>query len=655
MPASSRRFYAATISLCALQVSSAQAQSSPTPDFVVTATRSPLAISQAGSAITVITADEIEQASPKSLADTLRRAPGLSVVESGGPGSTTTVRIRGGESRHTLVLIDGVRVNDPTQPGGEFDFASLVPTSIERIEVLRGPQSALYGSDAMGGVINIITRKGRGAPRLEASTEVGSYGSKGARAGISGSTGPLSYAFSLTGYDTAGFSRYGYNIGRIERTRLWPLEADATRRLGAAGRLGITLGDGAELEFGGFATLNDAQYDAVTGDLPDSPSSAQQRLFQGYSRLTAFSFGGLLRNTLLVSANRNDRDYRDVSSFGGLSLRKDQYVGDRLAAEYQGDLKLGSFGLLTFGSRVERESLATRTRYLTPFTDFSSLDASQTTRSLFALHQISLWENLHLSFGGRIDDVADGDRFATWRATAAYEVPGTGTKFRSSIGTGGKAPSLFQKYAQFYGTPDLRSEDSVGVDAGVDQRLFDDRLTLSLTFFANRFRDLIDFSSNPADCSVRTPFFGCYVNRNRARTSGIELTANLDLIPQWMGVNITYTHLNAVDLTTGQQLPRRPEDEARVGFVFTPMRNLSIEPTIILVGQRYSGFDETVISNREVKLAPYARLDVYADYKINDTFSVFARAENLTNAHYQEVFNYGTAGRSFYGGLKATW
>src|SRR5215218_1257074 len=327
MPVIAHRLLAAGLAVCALpSVTQAQTLSDPlpAPDFVVTPTRTPQAISRAGSAVTVITADEVAKESSKSVADLLRRSPGLSVTESGGPGSSTTVRIRGAESRHTLVLIDGVRVTDPSQASAEFDFARLVPTDIERIEVLRGPQSALYGSDAIGGVINIITRKGRGAPRFSASNEAGSYGSKGIRAAVSGGTGPLSYAFSLSGYDTAGFSRYGYNIGRIERTRLWPLEADATRRLGAAGRLGITLGDGAELEFGGFATLNDAQYDAVTGDLPDSPSSAQQRLFQGYSRLTAFSFGGLLRNTLLLSANRNDRDYRDVSSFGGLSLRKDQ-------------------------------------------------------------------------------------------------------------------------------------------------------------------------------------------------------------------------------------------------------------------------------------------------------------------------------------------
>ncbi len=156
---------AAALSSCAV-VTGAHAQSSPAPDFVVTATRTPQVISRAGSAITVIMAEEIAKESPRDITNVLRRVPGLTVVQSGGVGSTTTVRLRGAEDRHTLVLIDGVRVNDPSSTGNVFDFAQLVPTDIERIEVLRGPQSALYGSDAIGGVINIITRKGKGAPRF---------------------------------------------------------------------------------------------------------------------------------------------------------------------------------------------------------------------------------------------------------------------------------------------------------------------------------------------------------------------------------------------------------------------------------------------------------------------------------------------------------
>jgi vitamin B12 transporter len=633
-------------------VTGAYAQSSPTPDFVVTATRTPQAISRAGSAITVITAEEIVKESPKDIANLLRRVPGLTLTQAGGAGAVTNVRLRGADAKHTLVLIDGVRVNDPSTGSSEFDFSNIVLTDIERIEVLRGPQSALYGSDAMGGVINIITRKGKGAPRILASTEAGSYGSKGLSVGISGSTGPLSYAFSLAGYDSAGFSRYGYRIGRIEHRRAWPLEADASRRLGATGRVGIALSDTTELEFGGYASLNKGQYDGAFGTYPDTPAVSEQELAEGYTRLTALAFDGILRNTVLVSANRTARDYRDYS-FSGLPVRmsgtESGYVGNRWGAEYQGDLNLGSFGLLTFGTKYEQERLRTTSRGLLPIPGPSTEtnDASQATASAFAIHQISLWDHLHLSLGGRIDQIQNGERFATWRATAAYELPQTATTLRTSIGTGAKAPTLFQLYDPTYGTPGLQPEHSLGYDVGIDQRLWDDRVILSATLFSNRFRDLIEFVSGPT-CPPTTPF-GCYRNVARARTSGLELSADVDIVPSWLRLKAVYTYLEAVDAITHKRLARRPEQEGRIGLVLTPAPGLSIEPSVVLVGKRFSS------SGERDKLDPYARFDILADYKINDTFSVFARVENITDAKYEEVRNYGTAGRSFYAGIRATW
>ncbi|MBZ6077258.1 TonB-dependent receptor plug domain-containing protein [Microvirga puerhi] len=656
MLTSSRGLLAASVSLCALVSGAAQAQSitEPTlvPDIVITATRTPQAISRAGSAISVITAEEIAKESPKNVANVLRRVPGLSLTETGGPGGTTVVRIRGAEARQTLVLIDGVRVNDPSSGAGEFDFANLESVDIERIEVLRGPQSALYGSDAMGGVINIITRKGK-VPRATISAEGGSYGTKAGRAAVSGSSGPVNYAFSAIGFDTAGFSRYGYRIGRIERLQAWPLEADSALRLGATGRVGIALSPDAELEFGGYTSYNGAQYDAGFGAAPDSPSQSQQRLFEGHTKLTLNTFDGILRNTFLVSGSRTNRHYRDVSYFGSpliTSWSNTGYAGDRVSAEYQGDLKLGTFGLLTFGAKLERERFVSKARDVLPFATLphETNDASRDTRSIYALHQISLFENLHLSFGGRLDAIENGDQFGTWRATAAYEFPTHGTTLRGSIGTGAKAPSLFQLYDPTYGTPTLSPEHSIGADIGIDQRLLDDRLTLSATFFANRFRDLIDFSFDPGACPPSNPF-GCYLNVARARTSGVELSADVDVIPSILRVKAVYTHTDAFDLETHLRLARRPQDEGRLGLIITPVAGLSIEPSVVFVGTRFSS------TNEQNELAPYARFDLYADYKINDTFSMYARAENLTNARYQDVYNYGTAGRSFYAGLRATW
>ncbi|MDJ1158798.1 TonB-dependent receptor [Chelatococcus sp. SYSU_G07232] len=622
------------------------------PEIVVTATRGPTAIGRVGSAISVITGEEIRRASPKSVADVLRRVPGLSVVETGGPGGTTLVRLRGSEPRHTLVLVDGIRVNDPSAAAGEFDFVNLIPTDIERIEVLRGPQSALYGSDAIGGVINVITRRGKGPTRVQADGEAGSYGSKGLRGAVSGASGRLFYALSLTGYDTAGFSRYGDRIGRITRAYGRPLEADATARFAATGRLGVALSDDVETELGGSTAVTRAQYDAAFGPYPDTPSASLQRLSQVFSRTTAHAFDHQLKNTLTVFANRTERDYRDISYGFGPQPRaewlKSAYVGDRIGAEYQGDLSLDRWGLFTVGLRTEEERLVSHQQSVLPQPTprMKTNDARQTTRSLFALYQVSPADNLSLSLGGRLDDVANADRFATWRATLAYEIPESETVFRTSAGTGAKAPSLFQLYDPTYGTPGLAPERSFGVDAGVDQTLFDGRLKLSGTLFLNRYRDLIAFATGV--CPVTQPW-GCYFNVARAQTSGFELAADAELVPALLRLKLAYTNLDAVDRTTDKALPRRPANEGRLGFVLTPAAGLSIEPSVVFVGERFSSPDE------RDRLAPYARLDLLAEYDLSPTASLFLRAENLTNARYEEVRNYATPGRSFYAGLRTTW
>ena len=207
------------------------------------------------------------------------------------------------------------------------------------------------------------------------------------------------------------------------------------------------------------------------------PSVAEQRLYEGYSRLTALTFDGILRNTLLVSAARTKRDYKDISLFGApltTYWNRDGYVGDRVAAEYQGDLKLGGLGLLTVGTRLERERLTSESRSVLPVPTplQETNDASALTRAAFAIYQTSLWQNLHLSLGGRVDHVesqrglcgrngvcepptrspSEDDTFATWRATAAYEIPESGTTVRASVGTGAKAPTLFQQFDPVYGT-----------------------------------------------------------------------------------------------------------------------------------------------------------------------------------------------------------
>ena len=344
---------------------------SNTPDIVVTPSRTEEPIQRAGSAVTVITAEEIEQSSVRDVGDLLRRSPGLTVTQNGGPGQIQTVRMRGGESRHTLVLIDGIRVNDPSTTGREFDFSTLVLADVERIEVLRGPQSALYGSDAMGGVINIITRKGGGPPRAHISVEAGSYGTKETKGGISGGDGRVDYAFGFAAFDTAGFSGFGYRIPRLRYLAPWGFEPDSARRTGVTGRIGVNVSDGVRLELGGSYSFNRAQYDAAFLPFPDTPSNATSELGNVYGRLIADLFGGMLRSTVTLFANQTDRRFNDVSYAQGFLFcnndffpvsmltacrTRTQFIGERVGAEYQGDWKLGAAGTFTFGARTERDT-----------------------------------------------------------------------------------------------------------------------------------------------------------------------------------------------------------------------------------------------------------------------------------------------------------
>jgi vitamin B12 transporter len=651
MHALSRHLLVASVSLYALSTGASQAQTAPTPDIVVTANRVPQPIQRAGSAISVISAETIERSSARNVGDLLQQVPGINVTQTGGAGQLEVARIRGGESRHTLVLIDGIRINDPSSTGREFDFSSIVLADVERIEVLRGPQSALYGSDAMGGVINIITRRGQTGTRGSLQALYGSYNTKELKGAISGGTERVYYSLGFTGYDTDGFSAYGFRIPRIER-RFPNLEADAATRLGLTGRMGVRLSDTTTVEAGGTLNHNRADYDAAFGNFPDTPSYARTRMGTGYARLINDAFDGALRSTVTVFANQTNRTLFDFFVFGPgqqdyfetkLGLR-----GDRTGAEYQGDLRLGAFGLLTFGARVERETGEGTTRNVFPFPTPTQRDfkASQDTRSAFLLYQQTLGERLHLSLGGRVDDVQDVDRFATGRATLAYDIWETGTKLRASVGTGAKTPSVFQLFSNF-GTASLASEHSVGVDAGIDQRLLDDRVRLSATAFYNRYQNLIDFSVDAALCGPARPF-GCYFNISAAETYGAELEADATL-NEYVRLKGAYSYLQAEDLTTGLELARRPNHQAFIGVALNATPQWTIEPRLTLVGERFSAPGE------RDRLAPYARLDLLTDYKVTDHLAVFIRAENLTDARYEEVRNYGTPGRSIYGGVRATW
>ena len=636
---------------------SAPAPSAPQPaEVVVTADREPEPISRTGSSIGVVKGETLATSNPGSLVDVLRTVPGVDVSESGGPGSTANVRLRGANTGQTLVMIDGIRINDPTAASGDFDFAMFTPSAIERIEVLKGPQSALYGSDAMGGVVNIITRKGSGPAQFSNRTEVGSYGTAVTNSAVTGSSGPWSYTVTGGAQHSNGFSRFGYRIPALE-AKFGPLENDGFDRVGGSARFGYDAGEGVRLETGVLSSFTRSAYDQSTGNFPDTPSSANRLLEQVWARGSVDTFGGVLTHNLTVFDTHIDRSFNDVTYKinrlpQNTTSTVSDFIGNSSGAEYQGNLKLGPLGSLIVGSRLQHETADTFSTNLLPVAGprVGLLAKAQDTNSVFALWQLPIGDRLNITLGGRTDDVVDVARFDTWRATAAYQIFETGTKLRASAGTGAKAPTLFQLYDPANGSPGLAPEQSFGYDAGIDQSLFNGRVIASVTGFSNDFSNLINFVSATPTANPCTGIqTGCYVNVARAETSGLEVGTTIDVLPGIVKLGTAYTYLHAIDLATGQVLARRPKNLARITLTVTPTERWLIEPRILTVSKRYSSAGQTS------QVDAYTRVDLYTEYKIDGNWKVFARGENILNEHYQEVFNFGTTGPAVYAGFSTTW
>jgi len=626
--------------------STAAAPKQPT-EVVVTADREPEPISRTGSSISVVKGETLAASNPGSLVDALRTVPGLDISESGGPGSTTNIRLRGANTGQTLVMIDGIRINDPTAASGDFDFAMFAPSAIERIEVLKGPQSALYGSDAMGGVVNIITKKGTGPAQFNVRTEAGSYGTVSTTGSMIGSQGPWSYAFTGGGQSSEGFSRYGYRIPAIEAKNP-NLESDGFSRLGGSARIGYDA-DGVRVETGILSTLTRSNYDASGADAPFF--KARRLLDQVWTKASVDTLDGRWTHSLNMFETQAVRSFSELSYPLKTSSTITDYTGNSVGAEYQSTLRMGALGSLIYGAKTQHEIADIfQTKFVPTIAAYvPQVRGKQDTNSLFGLWQLPIGERLIFTIGGRVDDVVNVSRFETWRATAAYMISETGTKLHASAGTGAKAPTLFQLYSVNQGAS-LAPEQSFGYDTGIDQSLFNGRATVSLTGFSNKFSNLIDFVSiGPGvSCPVVNPL-GCYFNVSRAETNGLEVGSNIDILPGLVKFNAAYTYLHAVDLATGLVLARRPKNLARFALTITPTDRWLIEPRVLTVSKRFSSAGQTS------QVDAYTRVDLYIEYKIDKNWKVFARGENILNEHYQEVFNFGTTGPAAYAGFNATW
>ena len=406
-----------------------------------------------------------------------------------------------------------------------------------------------------------------------------------------------------------------------------------------------------------LSSFTRSAYDQSTGTFPDTPSSATRQLDQVWGRASVDTFGGILTHSLNVFDTHIDRQFNDVTyKTNKLPVNTTSivsgFVGNSTGAEYQGNLKLGPLGSLIVGSRTQHETANTYSTNVLPKPGPTTplIGKAQDTNSVFALWQLPIGERLNITLGGRVDDVVDVARFETWRATAAYTIAETGTKFHTSAGTGAKAPTLFQLYDTQNGTPGLSPEQSFGYDGGIDQSLFNGHVIVSVTGFSNEFSNLINFVSVPKTGDpCATGQTGCFINVARAETSGLEVGTTINILPGLVKFNTAYTYLHAIDLATGLVLARRPKNLARFTLTITPTDRWLIEPRVLTVSKRFSSAGQTS------QVDAYTRVDLYTEYKLDKNWKVFARGENILNEHYQEVFNFGTTGPAVYAGFNATW
>lgn len=610
-----------------LIASPALAEDAEVSGVVVTASRRATPAEEVGSAVTVFTAEDIQRRQQRALPDVLQLSPGLNVVQSGGPGGRTSVFIRGANANHTKVLIDGIDANDPSQ-GGVFDFGAILTADIERIEVLRGPQSGLYGSDAIGGVVNIVTAPPGGPGRLRARLEAGSLETFDQALGASGQAGPVGYALNVAHAFSGDSTTTPLALVPAGR----PVLSDSYENTTLSGRLRAQPTDRIELH--GTARFTDSRLKFVSDEgFPSAP--AAERSVQDAQSLTARAEARLdaVPGRLQVRAGANLTDYETkITSPGGFATWN---KGDRTKADLRADLTLPRGHTLVAGLEAERERLTDQpTRY------------DNDNRAVFAELQSRPGAPVSLTASARYDD---NDRFgghATVRLAAAHTLAPTGTLLRASYGTGFKAPTLTQLFVSFpdfgfFANPNLEPEESRGFDLGFEQPL-GDRVTVGATYFRQTIRNLIQ--SNAA--------FDSYENIGRARASGVEAFAAAQLAPG-LSARIDYTYVEAKDRDTGLTLLRRPKHRLTAAADWAATDALTLSATVIHVGSWIDG-DRSFTVPR-LKAPDYTLAHLAGEYRVSDRLTAFARIENLTDERYENPVGFERPGRAAFAGVRVSF
>lgn len=602
-------------------------------EIIVTAGRTPIEEGKTGRAVTVITGKQLEQNQVRYVADALRQVPGFAVSRSGTKGGMTNIRVRGAESNHLLVMVDGVEMNAAS--GDAFDFGALQAEDIDRIEILRGPQSAFWGSNALAGVVNIITKGGkRDGFKISGTTEVGSQNSW--LGGVLLQGGAENYDLGLgISYRKTG----GYNLTNIGD------EKDGDENLTLNGKINIDLSDTAKLD----ATLryvknrsdldNSFALDPVVASLN---TYGRTNEFLGSVGLTWTAFDDALTQKLRFSGS--DRKYEYVAS-----EYPSENKGQRYKASYQATYAFDTptfadaHHKITGGIEWQQERF-----HQVPVT-FPVYDEAQFEKHKRSMYSVigeyngEFADQFYVNLGLRHDVNKDFNDATTFSLSGAWAIPDTDARLHSSIGTGVTNPTFFEQFgfsAGFVGNPALKPEKSLGWDIGLEYAFFDGLLVTDVTYFNQDLRDEIS--------TIYTGWTPTGVENldGKSKRHGVELAATLNLFHGFTaGGTYTYTSSRNPD---GTEAVRRPRHSGSVNVAYT-----FYEDRARLFGE--------AIFNGEMKdtglrtLDKYTVVNIGGSYKFTDKLEGFARIENLFDKKYQEVYGYNTPGRGAFAGLKASF
>jgi vitamin B12 transporter len=643
MDKKTRHAAAAVCLALAATAAHAQKDSDTLNEVVVTATRAAEGIRAdlLGSSFTILPAQTLEQRQTRIVSDVLRDVPGISVSRSGTVGGQTQVRMRGAEGNHTLVMIDGIEASDPFI--GSFDFATLIADDVARVEVLRGQQSALYGSDAIGGVINYITLSGREAPGIRTRIEGGSFGSMDVSTRVAGVSNAFDYALSAGYQSTDGVptSRFGTrDIGSDNTAASVRLgyEANDVLRFKAIARYSRTDGDANDQDFG-FPP------GPTYGYVIDSDDEFEYRALYGLVRGELDTFDD--RWTHALSAQTVDAK-RDNFSGGGFDNGDE---GNRQRFSYESTLRFGTEFFrqtVTAAFDHEREEFQNRGVFLTPE---QTLKRDITNEGIVLQYDASVDERIGFGAALRRDDNNRFDDDETFRVQGSYRFD-SGTRLRAAAGSGIKNPDIFELFGfdpgSFVGNPDLKPEKSNGWEAGVEQAFAQGRAKIGVTWFDNKLEDEI------ATVFLPTFVFGVENIETQSTQTGVEVAFSAQPSSTW-SIDAAYTYLDAEE--DGREEVRRPPHIAslNVGWRAAEDRG-GVALTVRYNGEMFdSDFTDPFDFNRRVQLPAYTLVNLGADWKLSAGTQLYARVENLLDEEYEEVFTYRTHGTAVYAGARFTF